>query len=167
MANSNVDMKVFFAIFIGVILAVALLVPAADTIFNSTNTFNTTNESVTAPVVNSTLTLTGRSLVTGTTPVVRNATNFALQNTGIFVTAGLINGVQTVFLSTNDTGSDNAGNAVNVTYLFVPDGFVRGAGGTILGLVVLFGALATLVFVVVKVVREGSMKDFVEGFGKR
>ncbi len=163
----NSDMKVFFGIFIGVILAVALLVPAADTVFNSRNTFNQTNVSVTAPAVNATLTLTGRSLVSATTPVVRNATNFALQNTGIFVTDGLINGAQTVFLSTNDTGSNNAGNAVNVSYLFVPDGFVPGAAGTILGLVVLFGALGVLIFVVFKVVKEGSMANFVSNFGRR
>ena len=159
MARFNMDVKVFFMIFIGVIFAIALLVPAADTIFNSTNTFNNTNETVTAPAINETLTLTGRSL-TGATPVVRNSTGTSLQNEGVFVTDGLINGVRTVFLSTNDTGSGNAGNDVNVTYFFIPDGFVPGAGGTILGLVVLFGSLAVLVFVVVRVMKDGSMKFF-------
>ena len=160
------DVKVFFMIFIGVIFAIALLVPAADTIFNSTNTFNNTNETVTAPAINETLTLTGRSL-TGATPVVRNSTGINLQNEGVFVTDGIINGVQTVFLSTNDTGSGNAGNDVNVTYFFVPDGFVSGAGGLLLGLVILFGTLAILVFVVTIVMKEGSMKNFMERFGKK
>ena len=158
----NTDLKVFFGIFIGVILAVALLGPAADTIFNSTNTFNQSNVSVTAPAINGTLTLTGRSLVTGTTPIVRNSTNIELQNAGVFVTDGLINGIQTVFLSVNDSGFPNNVTSVNVTYLFVPDGFVPGGGGTILGLVILFGSLAILIFVVTKVMKEGSMVNFLK-----
>ncbi len=166
MARFNIDIRVFFMIFIGVIFAVALLVPSADQVFNLTNTFNNTNETVTAPAINETITLTGRSL-TGATPVVRNSTGTSLQNEGVFVTDGLINGVQTVFLQVNDSGVPNNGTSVNVTYFFVPDGFVPGAGGLLLGLVVLFGTLAVLVFVVVMVMKEGSMKDFMQNFGKR
>ncbi|KKN65806.1 hypothetical protein LCGC14_0477420 [marine sediment metagenome] len=166
MGKFNSDIKVFFMIFIGVILAIALLTPAADTIFTSTNTFNNTNETVTAPAINETLTLTGRSL-TGATPVVRNSTGISLQNEGVFVTDGLINGVQTVFLQVNDSGVPNNGTSVNVTYFFVPDGFVPGAGGLLLSLVIIFGTLAILVFVVTIVMKEGSMRNFIEGFGKK
>ena len=166
MVKLNTDVKVFFGIFIGVILAVVLLGSAADTVFNSTNTFNQSNVSVTAPAINGTLVLTGRSL-TGATPIVRNATNIELQNAGVFVTDGLINGVQTVFLQVNDSGFPNNVSSVNVTYLFVPDGFVPGTGGTLLTLVVLFGSLGVLLFVVLKVMKEGSMKNFVERFGKK
>ena len=162
MVKLNTDVKVFFGIFIGVILAVVLLGSAADTVFNSTNTFNQSNLSVTAPAINGTLTLTGRSLVSGTTPIIRNATNSELQSLGMDVTDGVINGVRTVFLQVNDTAFPSNGTAVNVTYLFVPDGFVPGTGGTLLTLVVLFGSLGVLIFVVVKVIREGSMKNFLK-----
>ncbi|KKN08452.1 hypothetical protein LCGC14_1056560 [marine sediment metagenome] len=161
MVNGNTDIKVFFGIFIGVILAVVLLGSAANSVFNSTNTFNQTNLTVTAPAINGTLVLPGRSL-TGTTPVVRNSTGISLQNAGVFVTDGLVNGAQTVFLQVNDSGFPNNGTSVNATYFFIPDGFVPGAGGTILKLVVLFGALAVLFFVVMKVIKEGSMKNFLK-----
>ncbi len=166
MGNGNTDIKVFFGIFIGVILAIALLSPAADTVFNSTNTFNQTNLSVTAPAINATLTLTGRSL-TGATPSIINATGTELQSLGMDVTDGIINGVQTVFLQVNDTAFPSNGTAVNLTYFFVPDGNVPGAAGTVLSLVILFGTLAVLFFVVLKVMKEGSMKNFITSFGRK
>ena len=167
MANTNVDIKVFFGLFVGVILAVALLVPAADTVFNSTNTFNVTNETITSPTANQNLSLTGRSLVgdgsvsvfnnTGNNGSVINSTNFTFQT-------GLVNGASSVIYTNLESNLD--GTSLNISYLFVPDGFVPGAGGTVLSLVVLFGALAVLVFVVLKVTKEGSMKNFLKGFGK-
>ncbi len=166
MVRSNVDVKVFFAVFIGVILAVALLVPAADTIFTSTNTFNVTNETVTAPTLNQNLTLTGRS-VFGTVSVFNNTNNngSVVPSSNFTIQTGLVNGLSRVVYTNLD--ADWNGVSVNVSYDFVPEGNVPGAGGTLLTLVVLFGSLGVLIFVVVKVMREGSMKNFMERFGKK
>ena len=157
----NSDLKVFFGIFIGVILAVALLGPAADTIFTSTNTFNQTNLTITSPDANENLSLTGRSLVVGGAVSVFNNTN----NNGSVINAsnftfqtGIVNGLSSVIYTNLE--SELNGTSLNISYLFVPDGFVPGGGGTILSLVILFGSLAVLIFVVAKVMREGSMVNF-------
>lgn len=173
MVKLNNDVTVFFAIFIGVILAVVLLSAASDSIFSSTTSLNVTNNTVTAPSTNNSVAVTGRDLTSQTYDIwnLSNGTEgfpFLVDTDGnVTLQEEIINGAKTVTLLVNQNGSAYSQLPLNITYNFNPDGFVSGTGGTILALVVLFGALAVLIFVVVKVTREGSMKNFMEGFGKK
>lgn len=154
------DMKMILIIFIGLIIATVFIASIGDQIFLETNTFNQTNFTVTAPAINGTVLLTGRELVPGTTPIVRNATNFELQNAGIFVTDGLINGVKTVFLSVNDSGFPSNASSVNVSYNFNPDGYLSDSGTrSITLLILIFSALAALIFVIVQIWKNDSFQN--------
>lgn len=157
MASLKSDGKMVFMIFIGAIITIVFLGSIADSVFNQTTTFSQTNASVTAPAINGTLALEGRELVAGTTPIVRNATNQEMQNLGIFVTDGLLSGVQTVFLSVNDTSFPSNASVVNVTYSFNPDGYLKSSSDrSIMNVTLIIAALSILVFVIVVMIKFGS-----------
>ena len=157
MVNLNSDGKMIFAIFIGAIITVVFLGSIADSVFLQTNTFSVSNNTVTAPAINGTLILEGRELVSGTTPSVVNTTAHEIQDQGVTVTDGLISGVQTVFLSVNDSSVPNNGSSVNVTYEFNPDGYLKSSSDrSVARLVIITGALAILVFVIVVMIKFGS-----------
>ena len=155
------DGKALLAFFIGAIITVVFLGSIADSIFTQTNTFNFTNNTVTAPATNASLTLVGRQVLAGTTPIVSNSTNTSqlnLQDLGVFVETGTVNGLRTVRLTVNQTGNAFAGTSVNVTYEYEPDGYLRSsADRSIINLVILFGALAILVFGLVVLHKTGSL----------
>ena len=167
MGKTFSDGKVILMVFVAVIVAVVLIQPIADRLFLSKNTFNQTNATATAPQINLTTALTGRSLVTGTTPIIRNTTNIELQNAGVIISDGLINGVQTVYITTNQSGFPNNVTSVNVSYEFVPDGYLNDSGSRSLAVVILiFAALAALVAVIVAVVGKDNLGRFFMGRGK-
>lgn len=157
MANfiNNLDGKMIFNIFIGGIITIVLLSSAADQVFLQTNTDSRSNATVTAPVVNGTLDLLGRSLVAGTTPIVTNASNVSgldLQGTGVTIISGTsaTTGLLTVQLTVNDTESAFGAQSVNITYSYVPDGFLNDSGArSISTLIIIIGALAILVSIIV------------------
>ncbi len=160
MAQFKTDGKFILLGFVGLMIAIVMLSSIGDSIFNQRNTFNQTNISVTAPAINGTLVLTGRQLVAGTTPIVRNSSNIDLQNAGVFISDGIVNGVHTVFMSVNQSGDPNNGTAVNMTYEFRPDGYLdSSADRSVVFLIVLFGALAILVFIVVMLFKFSSLKE--------
>ncbi len=155
MVMLNNDVKVFFGIFIGVILAVVLLSSAADTVFLSTNNFNQSNATITTPAISVVTAIEGRELV-GTATVLNGS--FVVPSSNVTVSDQNLNGTQTVTVLVENASFANV--PLNFSYVFVPDGNVPGVGGTVLRLVLIFGSLGVLIFVVFKVVKEGSMKNF-------
>lgn len=169
MASLKGDMKVFFAIFIGSLIAIVFLASISDSIFTQTNTFDRFNETVTAPAVNGTLDLTGRELVG--TGIAKNATNITgsdLTNLGVFVQSGTgSNGLLTVQLTLNDTGVAFAAKSINVSYEYNPDGYLSNSGARSIATVsLIIFALAILMFVIMRFMKEGSMRDIV-GIGNK
>ncbi|KKN59061.1 hypothetical protein LCGC14_0546160 [marine sediment metagenome] len=157
------DGKAIFTVFIGAIIAVVFLASIADSVFTQSNTFTVSSENNTAPATNASIALTGRELIG--TPVTQNASNvtgLTLQDLGVFIDERIINGIKTVALTVNQTGSAFVGETINVTYEFGPDGYLeRQSDRSIAGLIVLFGALAGVVFVLVVFIKNGSFGDLI------
>ncbi len=133
------------------------MVSIGDQINLETNTFTDENITVTVPAVNATLDVTGRELVTETS--ILNSTNASQTAVGLFLQTGTgTNGLLSVQLAANDTASGIVGNSVNLTYTYNPDGYISDSGGRALtNLILIFAALAILVFVIVVFIKQGSM----------
>ena len=147
------DGKMILSMFIGVIIAVALFIAIANSVSSGTVVSNTfTNQTVTAPAVNESLELNGRDLIgTGSS---RNLT--APITVGFSIREEVTStGAKSVVLHVFQNGSFHAGNVTNVTYTSVPDGAVTGSSRAIFLLVIIFGAIAIMVFTVV-VLFKGS-----------
>ncbi len=163
MANFKMDGKAFFMIFLGTIITIALLSTIGDSVFLQTNTFSVANVIVTAPAVNATLDLTGRTLIgTGT---VANTTNASTNTSGVVIQTGTgTGGLQSIQLSVNQTANNFAGKSVNVSYTFQPDGYLSsGVSRSVIILVVLFGALGIFITVVVILLGDASMGKIIRG----
>ncbi len=158
------DGKAIFTVFVGAIIAIVFLASIADSVFVQTNTFTVTNETVTAPATNNSLALTGRELVSGTTPITTNSSNGTsanLQLEGVIVETTIINGIETVALRINQTGDSFAGTPINVTYDFQPGGYLSSSSDrAIAALIVIFGALGALIFVLIVFIKDGTLGRF-------
>lgn len=159
------DGKAIFTVFVGAIIAIVFLASIGDAVFDQSNTFTLANATVTAPATNASVAIEGRELIG--TPTVVNDTNSSqqdLQDVGVFIDERVINGVKTVALTVNQTGDAFGGVAVNLSYTFGPDGFLeRSVDRSIVALIVLFGALGVLVFVVVVLIMTGSLGRLIRG----
>lgn len=158
------DGKAIMMVFIGAIITATLLATIADSVFTQTNTASITNETVTAPAVNATLDLTGRTLISSV--LVINASNESSPNNNglILQTSVGSSGLNTVQLTLNDTAVDYAGVSVNVSYTYEPEGYLQdGASRAVALLIVLFGALAILVFTIVIFIKEGTLGRLMRG----
>ena len=164
MAQLKADSKAIFAIFVGALIGVVILIAIANQINLNTNTRSTTNETVTLGAVNATTDITGRTLLTRV--AVTNATEptsdipvLALA-TGVSTTSSL----ESVQIVSNDTGQDQgytSGTTVNVSYSYEPDGFVRGAANPVVLLILIFASLAILTFVIAKLM-GGSLSNLMK-----
>ncbi len=163
MTSFKMDGKALLIVFIGAIIAVTFLQTIGDSVFAQTNTASVTNVTVTAPAINATLDLTGRTLI-GTGTVV-NASNESSPNNGLIIQTGIgTTGLQSVQLTVNDTAGSYDGITVNVSYSFEPDGYLQETSTRAVALlVVLFAALAILIFVIVILIRDGSLGKLMRG----
>lgn len=160
------DGKMIFTIFIGAIIAVVFLASIGNSVFEQTNTGTATNVSFTGAAINTSLALEGRELIVGTSVI--NGTNITLISGGVILATGTVNGVQTVTVTINDTATALVGTLMNATYTFNPDGYLSDSGSrSITNLIVLFGALAILVFLVVVLFKEGSFAELIAKGRKR
>jgi hypothetical protein len=163
MANLKSDGKMIFMIFFGVIIATVLLSSSADQVFIQTNILSISNGTSTAPAVNATLDLTGRTLVG--TGIVTNATSGVTVSGGI-VQTGLSSttGLQTIQLTLNDTASAYAAESVNVSYTYQPDGYLGNSGARgISTLIIIIGALAVLIYVIVVLYQNENFQRMLRG----
>lgn len=160
MTELKADGKMIFTIFIGAIIAIVFLSTIGDSIFTQTNTFTNINETVTGPAINGTVDLVGRELATSLSVINgSNASSADLLAQGIALQTGVgSNGLLTVQLSLNDSGSEYVGQPINVSYIYNPQGYVSDGGArSITSLILIFGALAILIFVVVVLFQTGSL----------
>ncbi len=163
MTSFKMDGKALLIVFIGAIIAVTFLQTIGDSVFAQTNTATVINVTVTAPAINATLDLTGRTLI-GTGTIV-NASNASSTSNGLIIQTGRgSSGLESVQLTLNDTASDFAGTLVNVSYNYEPDGYLQeGSTRSIAILIVLFGALAILIFVIIVLIKDGSLGKLMRG----
>lgn len=164
MSSLKSDGKTLLIIFIGAIIAATLIASIADQVVGVTTTITVTNATVTAAVVNTTLDVRGRTLLTTVNIInASNETDTLIDLGGSLQTGTGSNGLRSVQLILNDTASDFAGEDVNISYTADPDGYIPTASGrSITILITLFAALATLIFVIVVLLKHGSMGDLIK-----
>ena len=160
MVNFTLDGKMIFTIFVGTIIAATLIATIGDSIFTQTNTIAVTNNTVTAAAVNTTLDVSGRELLT--TIEIYNATNVTdslVGLGGLLQTGTATDGLLSVQLILNDTASAFAGESVNISYTANPDGFLSDGGArSIANLILIFAALAILVFTIVVIFQNENFR---------
>ena len=169
MVSFDTDGKAIFIIFIGAIITIVLLGSIADQIFGETNTITITNVTVTAAAVNTTLDITGRDILT--IIEIYNATNATIQSyigNGTNIQSGIstTTGLRSVQFILNDTGAGPsiAGTTVNISYTANPDGYLSDSGSrSIANLIPLFSALAILIFLLVVLIKEGTLGKLIRG----
>ena len=126
-----------------------------------------------SPAVNVSLVLLGRELTDTSIKLIYNATNATaveISDIGAILSTKTINGVRTVVLTLNDTASTYAaqGQTLNVSYNYEPDGYLeRAVDRNIVGLITLFGALATMVFVFVVFIQFGSLGNLMNSIRRK
>ena len=163
MVNFQGDGRAIFKVFIGAIFALALIAVIANSISTQTTTDAAINVTVTAPEINETLDLTGRTLILGGDII--NATNNTLTSLGMILQTGVgTSGLQSVQLILNDTAVGFNGTSVNVSYTYQPDGYLDNSGARSIAFVTLiFSALAIMVFVIVIFIKDGSLGNLIRG----
>ena len=155
------DGKAVLAVFIGAIIAVTFMATIGDQIFPQTNTGVVNNLSVVTPANGTFTDVRGRELITLSR--ITNATDSKLlQGVNMRTAASATTGLLTVQVTTNDTFNGTVGETVNLTYTYIPDGYVSNSGGrAITRLILIFAALAIVVFIIVKFIQNGSMGDLI------
>ncbi len=160
MTNLNVDGKMVFTIFVGLIITAVFIGSIADSVFLQTNTISLTNLSATVPAAaNTTFSpqLPGRQNTTVIT-ILNGSQDFTNNFT---VNTTNAQGVQGIFLfPTEDASTENIlGGAVNLTFTYQDSGFLQDSGArSISNLIVIISALAMVVFVIV-VLWQTSLKE--------
>ena len=159
MAKFNGDAPMLILMFIGVLIGVIFLGSIANQTIAVTSTANfngsATGGTTTMPLENVTIDLTGRDTPTGV--LITNATSGLTVGSGnytVSATKSATTGLQTVSLKT--LTDSYAGRPVNVSYGYNPDGYVDGSSRTLILLIIIFGALAVLLFVVASLFAPGS-----------
>ncbi len=170
MAMLKSDGKMVFMIFLGAIITVVFLGLIADSVSTQTSILTSTNATFTsAAAVNGTVQLTGRANTTVVTVV--DGANDTLVWTGNF-SVNTVNaaGVPGIFLVTTDAAGAAGQNdsAIGVTYSFQPQGYLPDSSSrSVASLIVIFGALAIVVFVIVVMFQFGSIREMMNRFDRR
>ena len=165
MVNFKSDTKVFLAIFIGVMITATFLIGISDQTFEQTTIRTFTNVTHTAPAINVTLDIAGRTLVSSIEAY--NGSGTSCLNLGCNLQTQIgSNGLETVQLIINDTVAHTvniSGLSINVTYTAEPDGYAQNSGTRgITSLILIIAALAILVTVIV-ILWGGSLGDLAKG----
>lgn len=162
MADFRVDNKgniaVFITIFVGAIIAIVFMASFSTDINRQTNTFTTFNLSVTAPTApNGTVEILGRELV-GSISVTNATSGEVIEELTGDDELGT-RGLMTIRLVINDTERYSE-LPVNLSYTYVPDGYLNNSGARSLDrLILIMAALAILIFVIVMLIKQGSFNE--------
>ncbi len=163
MATLKSDGKAVLAAFIGVMIVATLLISISNQVVGITSTGNESVTEVTTPAVNGTVDLVGRELLATTSITLANGTD--VNNLGVHLQTGTgTNGLRTVQIVVNDTGSSYASTAVNVSYTYNPDGYIsNSAGRSMTNLIIIVSAIALLIFVIYEFVKNGTLGSIING----
>ena|SRR3990167_9801092 len=142
---------VLIALFMLIIVGLVLFQASAQEIGNTVNTIGIVNQTLTAPALNGFVNLQGKEVsnvvVWNSTPVLRNAANYTIQNNrvvdGAFAPARL---------QSNDA---NMAGSLNVSYTYEPYTYIDDGGGRAMAnLIPIMFALAILIIVLLPTLRE-------------
>jgi len=152
------DAKTILIIFIAIIMAVVFIDVIADQTYAVTTTLDAVNVTVTVPTANNDLSILGRTLI-GSAVVINTTDNSAINATNYTIQTKIVNGKATI-VYTNLEAKWN-GIDVKTSYSYEPEGYVRESSSrTLVLLVVLFGALAIIIFIISRLMKDSSLKQF-------
>ncbi len=162
MGMTTSDGMTILMVFVGVIIAATFIASIGTDIVGITETTDTVNGTFTlCSTVNCTIDITGRELVAGSTSSFTNATGTQSGAiTRFALTEGFgSSGLTSIQVLLNDTAFDEAygGVTINITYSYEPDGFVDGGAGSITTLILIFAALAIVIFTLISFMKTGSL----------
>jgi len=164
--KGEVSIGSILMVFVAIIVAIALLIASAQnlSVTSAVRTYNTTtgDDTVTLAANGARIDLLGQELIS--TPVLHNASdnsglviNVANYTVGEHVSTST--GVKSIFIQTD--AAQFASTAVNITYTYGGEGFVTDGGArSVIGLIIIFAALAIAVVTLSPTLRNGIM-DFV------
>ena len=173
MAMLKSDGKMIFMIFIGVIITVVFLNGIADQVSLQTQTQTLTNLSATVPATaNTTFTpqLPGRQNITAIVVTFTNGTGtFTFTNNFTVNTTDASGNLGIFFFPTDAAVTEGVnGSDVNLTFTMQPFGYLQdSASRNVTSLIVLFAALAIVVFVIVVLFKFGSLSEMMATFNRR
>ncbi len=148
---SKLDSKTILIMFIGLIITATFMLSIGDQISAQTSSRTFVNTTVVGPAENTTLALEGRSLEG--TMTIRNTTA-DVSNQYVKDSRLGAQGLLTVAITSNST-TFSAGQNINVSYTALPDGHAVNSGDrNIILLILIFAALAMLVFAVSLVMKQ-------------
>ena len=162
--KGQISTGVLLVIFVGVIVALALI-PAIATQVESTTRANSgvatlTNSTFTTPANGATTALTGQELVS--TPIVTNASTATVITAGNYTIAECVrptDGLKGICYTTKTAWA--AAQSFNVSYTYYPDGYADdGASRSIMGLILIFAMIGIALFVLYPIMKERGMFDF-------
>ncbi len=153
---SDGNLKAIFIVFIGAIIAVTLISVISNQTNLSTNSFVTVNETFTIPTnVGETVDLGGRELVSAT--AIRSANASTILNLTLQTGTGA-SGLRSVQIVVDGPVVANTSQTGLASFTYLPDGYVGSSGGrSIVNLIVIFAALAIVVFVLVVFIKIGFL----------
>lgn len=168
MAIFQGDGKAIFVVFVGAIVAAVLIGAIATQVNLETNTFAIVNETTTLGAVNVSVDLTGREFIEGTDRIINDSddtiNDYHENGINIETITSATTGLRTVAVTVNDTNVSMASHTANISYEYRPDGYISTAGGrSITNLIVLFSALAIVIFVIVVFIKHGAMGELIRG----
>ena len=146
---------ILIVLFIGAIVGLVLLQTTAQETDDALTTRFLANRTITAPAAGSTTDLVGQELLS--TPIVTNASGGGVVPTTNYTIAegvSTVDGLKRIRYTTVGP-SPFASKSVNVSYTYGPEGYIEdSAGRSIFSLVIILGALALAVFLLIPSLRE-------------
>ena len=144
-----VGLGIFVVTFMGIIVALALFNPIADTTGDMTNIRTITLENyTTAATVNDSITLPGREIV-GSIVVVNASDNSDVWTSNFSLLSTTATGALGIRLKTSDDAGEAGqnGSLASVTYELKPQGYSDGSGARgIINIVLIFAAITIMAF---------------------
>jgi len=162
MAEKNSDFMTLMMIFIGVIIAVVFMASIADST-NQDNVIVVNDSFVASTTANGSVAIPGRELIG--TATIANGTDLIVLGNNFTVATGLgTDGLLSVLVTSLDGAIDEGFTNLNITYDYIPDGNVGAASRGVVALIIIFAALAIVVFTIVMIFK-GMGKNLFNGSG--
>lgn len=151
--KAQLGLGVLLTTFVAIVVGLALWQGSFSGVVATTELVTYTNNTFTAAAVNSTITLNGQStsghiFTNATSGVIIPNANFTVSNY-VLSNGQLISTVKTL------DGNQHAGRSVNVSYTSEPFGYqTNGGSRSIIGLILIFAALAIAVVALIPTLRS-------------
>jgi len=152
--KGQIGIGVIILVAVAVIIGAVILNTSADNLAILTQTVNTVNKTFTAPAINGNLTVEGQAV---TSVIATNASSGTLIPASNYTITNYVLSNGQLISTFTSLGGDGGwqGKSINLSYTYEPFGYDRNSGNrSVIGLVVVFFALAIAVVAITPVFQE-------------